>query len=298
MKYIRIFDTYQNYQNYRKQADFIEPNLSLCEDSNEVHFNKYTPKIVAKFNITDTSSTTIISASGIDNLAGVSFKQMEVDGVVLDTPVANYQFATTGEHIVRYALNTDTEITINAFARCNEMTEVTIPDTFEHIGPMAFINCGNLASVILPNNLTQIESNVFKNNTSLTSIDIPDTVTTIQSAAFLGCTSLTSITIPNGVEYISINLCAGCTGLTDVTLGSGAIRIQNGAFDSASNVESFTVLATTPPVVENITALPLAAIASGKCTIYVPAESVETYKTTGTWADNNIKDHIQAIPTA
>ena len=43
MKYIRIFETHQDYQNYRQQADFLTPNLSLCEDSNEVHFNKYIP---------------------------------------------------------------------------------------------------------------------------------------------------------------------------------------------------------------------------------------------------------------
>ena len=229
MKYIRIFETHQDYQNYRKQADFLEPNLSLCEDSNEVHFNKYTPKIVAKFNVTSTSSATVIGAVGLDDFASNVFKQVDVDGVVLDTPVANYQFTTTGEHIVRYTSISDFIIATFAFEDADKMTEVTIPDTVYEIQPKAF---------------------------------------------------------------------DGCTGLTNVTIGSGITTISASVFRNTPNVESFTVLSTTPPALANTESVPIDALNNGNCTIYVPAESVDTYKTTGTWADNSIKDHIHAIPTA
>lgn len=229
MKYIRIFNTHQDYQNYRKSADFLEPNMSLCEDLNEVHFNKYHPKVVAKFNITDTSSATVIGAVGIDGTAEILFKRVEVDGVILDAPVANYQFTTTGEHIVRYTSISDLVIATYAFKDADKMTEVTIPDMVTEIHPQAF---------------------------------------------------------------------DGCTGLTDVTIGSGITLIDTGVFSNTPNVESFTVLATTPPRLSNTQSVPIDALNNGKCTIYVPAESVDTYKTTGLWANDGIKEHIQAIPTA
>lgn len=229
MKYIRIFDTHQDYQNYRKQVDFLEPNMSLCEDHNMVHFTKYEPKAVAKFNITDTSSATVISASGMDSIAKEAFKQIEVDGVVLAAPVAIYQFTTTGEHVVRYTTYSGPVIGANAFSQAEKMTEVTIPDTVNMILPQAF---------------------------------------------------------------------DGCTGLTDVTIGSGLMSIDFNAFKNTPNVESFTVLSTIPPMLSNTDSIPMDALNNGKCTIYVPAESVDTYKTTGLWANDAIKDHIQAIPSA
>ena len=58
-----------------------------------------------------------------------------------------------------------------------------------------------------------------------------------------------------------------------------------------SNMISVTILATTPPTLANTSAFSN----TNNCPIYVPAESVDAYKTATNWS--NLADRIQAIPT-
>ena len=94
---------------------------------------------------------------------------------------------------------------------------------------------------------------------------IPSDVTVIGSSAFYGCASLTSVTIPSGVTSIGSSAFYNCTGLTSVT-----------------------VLATTPPVLGS-------SAFYGSYPIYVPAASVETYKTASGWS--TYASRITAIPS-
>lgn len=90
-------------------------------------------------------------------------------------------------------------------------------------------------------------------------------LTLIGSSAFNGCTGLTSITIPNSVTSIGVNIFNGCTGLTSITIENINPPIMNG-------------FALSPISLENI---------------YVPAESVDAYKTAEGWSD--YADIISAI---
>lgn len=42
-KYIKKFDTHAEYSTYINSQDKILPNVSYCEDNNEVHYTPYTP---------------------------------------------------------------------------------------------------------------------------------------------------------------------------------------------------------------------------------------------------------------
>lgn len=112
----------------------------------------------------------------------------------------------------------------------------------------------------------------FKNlvDRSITSVtaDMLAGVTKIGDVAFGGCSSLTSVEIPATVNLIS--------GM---------------AFYSCSSLTSLTVLAITPP------ALIQQAFegTSNDLIIYVPAESVDTYKAAENWSSYESK--IQAIPS-
>jgi hypothetical protein len=104
----------------------------------------------------------------------------------------------------------------------------------------------------------------------LKSFTFPDnnSITSIENDTFLGA-GLTSITIPNTVKSIGDGALAGCSALKSVTLKGGtppSINIKDwyGTFsDTELNV------------------------------IYVPANSVETYKKADGW--NKFANKIQAI---
>lgn len=145
----------------------------------------------------------------------------------------------------------------------------------------------SLVSAEIGDCVTSIGRYVFYGCTSLTSVTIPNTVTNIGASAFNGCKSLTSMTIPNSVTSIGGAAFEQCTSLTSVTIPDSVTFIGDYAFQSCSGLISITCLATTPPRVNS------SSFSSTNCPIYVPASSVDAYKSASGWS--SYLDRIQPI---
>ena len=202
-KYIKQFETHSAYNTYITGQDKVLPNVSYCEDNNEVHYNIwYDPeKFVAKFNVTDTTTATSLFNNP------TLLKKLEIDGVVQPNVVTSYTFSTTGIHTVKYTLNDNvTSIDGASFNGKSNMISITIPNTITIIGDSAFAGCTSLTSVSIPNGITSIGNGAFSGCRSLKTITIPNSVTSIGAAAFGGCRSLKTITIPSSVTTINGSL--------------------------------------------------------------------------------------------
>lgn len=125
---------------------------------------------------------------------------------------------------------------------------------------------------------------------SITSITIPNDVTKIKDYAFSYCRLLISVTIPNSVTNIDIYSFYYCESLTSIDIPSSVRMIGSSAFERCTSLRSITIRATIPPLyVDNTT---FSGIATGS-KIYVPEESVDTYKAAEGWSTYASK--IQAI---
>lgn len=122
----------------------------------------------------------------------------------------------------------------------------------------------------------------------LTSAEIGECPTIIAGYAFSGCTSLSAITIPDNVTRIGAWSFLDCVSLTSITLPSGTTAINQNAFQSCFSLTSVTCLAITPPALSNATFKK-----NGGCAIYVPAASVDAYKTARFWSE--YADYIYPI---
>ena len=131
-----------------------------------------------------------------------------------------------------------TSIGVNAFALCEALTSVTIPNSVTTIGNGAFWGCDHLTSVTIPNSVTSIGDDAFSGCRSLLSVTIPSSVTTIGEGAFNGCTGLTSVTIPNSVTTIGEGAFNGCSGLNSVTIPNSVTSIGYAAFSNCSSLTS------------------------------------------------------------
>lgn len=111
-----------------------------------------------------------------------------------------------------------------------------------------------ITDVTIPSGVTSITDNAFQDATRLTSIEFPSSLTNIGSRAFQGAGISTTITIPSNVTLVN-----------------------SYAFADIQNIPSAILEPTTPPVIGNYAFF-------GSYPIYVPFDSVDTYKAASGWS--------------
>ena len=228
------------------------------------------------------------------------------------TSIGDYAFYHCYDLTAVTIPNSVTSISDWSFCYCSGLTSVIIPDSVTSINDNAFNNCRNLASITIGSGVTTIGKSVFLNNYNLTSVSIPDNVTSLDQQAFSYCSGLTSVTIGSGVTSIGQSAFNGCRSLTNIaipdsvtsignsafynctslsscTIGSGVTSIGSSVFYGCNYLMGVTIEATTPPTLGN-NAL------SGYFPIYVPCDSVNTYKAASGWS--SYASRIQAIPNS
>ena len=117
-----------------------------------------------------------------------------------------------------------------AFAFCNSLTIINIPNSVTTIGYSAFAWCEFLTIINIPNSVTSIGNSAFEGCECLISINIPNSVTTIGKDAFAFCDSLTSIYIPNSVTTIGNWGFGACKSLTSITIPNSVVIIIGNPF--------------------------------------------------------------------
>ena len=172
------------------------------------------------------------------------------------------------------------------------LTSIYIPESVTFIEGGAFNNCSSLVSVELPSSVTSIESSLFADCSSLVSVVIPSSVTFIDRAAFYNCSSLLDINIPESQTFISDMTFEGCTSLTSIVIPGLVTSIGNNAFYGCTSLTAVYVDSTVPPTLGSNVFLE-APITS----IFVPAESIDTYKTAPYWSDYASIIKAQILPT-
>ena len=124
-----------------------------------------------------------------------------------------------------------------AFADCEALTEVVLPDGLLSICHNAFDNCSTLTEIQLPDSLIHLGSIAFRECDALTEIKIPDGVTEIGVSTFYGCSALANVTIGRGVTEIGGNAFESCISLTEIIIPDRVERIGGKAFFSCFKLE-------------------------------------------------------------
>ena len=188
-------------------------------------------------------------------------------------------------------------------AHISGMTEGIVGDCVTTIGESCFNQWVNVTSMTISSSVTTIGHDAFKNCEALPSLAIPSGVTTIPSSMCNGCIRMASTNIPSGVTSIGVDAYYDCLSLLNITIPASVTSIGDDAFRaefySAQSLEAerrammlnmnanrrVKVLATTPPTLGT----GVFSIISGQndiasYPIYVPAESLESYKTATNWS--------------
>ena len=166
----------------------------------------------------------------------------------------------------------------HVFAECQNLVSVTLPNSITSFGDLIFGGCKKLSKVALPNQMKSMPNGIFAGCSSLSNIHIPETVTIIDIEAFEG-TAISSINIPIGVTEIGMYAFYNCKNMTKVTIPENVVKMGYGCFCGTTSVESFVVKPINVPEGGEI------MFGNTNCPIYVPASSVEAYKSAPYWKD-------------
>lgn len=167
-------------------------------------------------------------------------------------------------------------IAAEAFANCEMLKTIKIPNGVKSIGDEAFLSCWRLTTITIPSSVTSIGNNAFKSCSGLMSITVDSgngayesnencliekstktliwgcknskiptdgSVTSIGEDAFYKCDGLTSITIPDSVTNIGSSAFKGCSGLTSITFAENSklTSIGDYAFHWCSSLTSIKI---------------------------------------------------------
>ncbi len=151
-----------------------------------------------------------------------------------------------------------------AFANCDILTTVSLPDSIKSIGWFAFYNCCNLESInipdgvndigsftfsecdtikniILPNGIDKIGEGVFWDCLSLESVNIPSSVLSIDKYAFDNCQSLKNVSIPSSVKSLGYSAFWGCSKLENLTIPGSIKKIESRSFSGCISLKKVTL---------------------------------------------------------
>ena len=202
-----------------------------------------------------------------------------------------------------------------AFNNCKSLPEITIPKTVERIGNNVFPGCFALTDVTIADRETELKlgSNVkspmfsscplksvyiggnitygttandgyspFYRNTSLETVRITDSETEISENEFYGCTSLKSVSMGDGIDTIGKYAFSGCSALESFSFGTGMKSIGDEAFSDCTGMKKLVSKTAVPPVCGPQA---LDDINKWECTLYVPQESLDAYKSAAQWKE-------------
>lgn len=182
----------------------------------------------------------------------------------------------------------DGELTYNAISKYNTTTvSAKVGELCTSIGSGTFRGCQNLTSVTIPNSVTSIGQNAIDTEVIELYCDMQIIYSFSSTNNAMG---IENLIIGDSVQSLSDGAFHDRANLTSVIIGAGVTNIEDGVCYGCTNLASVTIKATTPPTLGNNA---FNKNASGR-KIYVPAESVDAYKTASAWS--RYADVIQAIP--
>ena len=163
-------------------------------------------------------------------------------------------------------------ISAAVFSGRRNLSDITLPEGLLTIGNEAFMGTG-INSLAIPESVNYIGVKAFSGCSNLVSINLPEKITTINGELFRWCVKLNAVVIPKGVTSINSFAFSKCSSLTTLVIPANVASLGYESFSYCSSLQSLVFESAVPPTGGQ------AMMKNTTCPIYVPAASVDAYKT-------------------
>lgn len=306
-------DTYKATAGWKDYADYIEADTSITD---KIYYTTTDNNIISKTWSSDTFGANITSHTYTNGIGIIEF-----DAPVTKIYGA-FDMCYTLKNIA--IPSSVTSITEFAFSKCSSLASINIPNSVTEIGTYAFNECTSLTNITIPDSVTALGEGAFC-GTSLTSVTIPNSVISVGRFVFEACSLLTNFygkfassdnrclivdgklnsfaykgitkyTIPDSITSIGTGAFSLIDTPIEITIPQSVTSIESQAFWCCSALQIYCE-STIPAKLHTIafakqndgssgnTDGPLVVAVRNGCPIYVPAESVEAYKTADGWKE-------------
>ena len=306
-------DAYKTANGWKGYADYIEEDTSITD---KIYYTTTDNNIISKAWSFNTFGANIVSHTYTNGIGIIEF-----DAPVTKIYGA-FDMCYTLKNIA--IPSSVTSITEFAFSKCSSLASINIPNSVTEIGIYAFNECTSLTNITIPDSVTALGEGAFC-GTSLTSVTIPNSVNSVGRFVFGACSLLTNFygkfassdnrclivdgklnsfaykgitkyTIPDSITSIGTGAFSLIDTPIEITIPQSVTSIESQAFWCCSALQIYCE-STIPAKLHTIafakqndgssgnTDGPLVVAVRNGCPIYVPAESVEVYKTADGWKE-------------
>ena len=178
----------------------------------------------------------------------------------------------------------------NGSAYCNMLQRAVIGSRgVTDISSYAFYVCSSLESITIPENVIGVSSLSFSQS-GIKEISIPSSVKTFGAQAFSHCDKLRTVELKEGITEIGNYCFQYSDGFPSIVIPNSIEKIGPGAFNQCYAVKEYHILNKIPFELGSDAFSRI----SPDCIIYVPAGSLEAYKTATNWS--TYADQMQEEP--
>lgn len=248
-------------KDYFVPAKVIEimPNaLRNCLNIRTVSFSK-TVKIIGNFAFQGCEELVRIDIpNSVSEIGGGAFSEcnslqwIEVtkgnkyftskDGILFNKKLTTLvQFPSNNPSSTYIVPNTVVAVADYAFALCERLVTITLPEALKKIGEGSFYGCTNLKSCNIPAGLSVIPAKSFMGCENIDAIELPASLISIGDKAFASCNELSFIELPSYISSIGCGAFNGCASLKSIVIPHSINKISRSAFSNCTSLETISV---------------------------------------------------------
>lgn len=248
----------------------------------------YQPKNVIYYQSTDLNVVVPHSPNGFGeaNIIGNEFHENGQWGALIFdkevTSVGAYAFYNCSNLVIINLPDGVSSLGFGAFNNCVNLLTVnmSVNCPLTSIEASTFQGCKNMSGMVIPFSVTSIGNQAFDQCSKLSYLIIPDSVTSIGDSAFNQCSSLAKVKLPAALTSIGASAFYNCSSLKELTIPADVTNLGMYAFMNCVQLTKITVLPDTPPAGDG-----WMFSSTNECPIFVPAGSVEAYKSASAWSE-------------